>query len=391
MKSRRRSLLAWSVPFAAVLSVIAVSAAPHLLPAGADPVPNLPQLTPAELLVKVRTANVPTFSGDVKLTANLGLPDLGSLGSFGAGGTGSVLDYLSGTHTAQVWADGPQHLRLAVPVTGAESDWIRNGSDLWAWDSRNQSVTHATVPADAPGPTPADQPAEVPLTPAELAQQILAKVDPSTTVSVETPGYVAGRPVYELVLAPKSSASTVGTVTVSVDAATGAPLDTAITARGASSPAIELGFTSISFDQPASSVFAFTPPPGATVTEASAPTELIGLGGQPGDLGEHRRPKTADGSTAPTVRTPADTTPAAGPKETAKVVGTDWSSVAVISGASLGGEVQSILGNARAVTGPAGSGRLISTPLINVLVLDDGRIAVGAVTPETLQAAVAGS
>jgi outer membrane lipoprotein-sorting protein len=386
MKLRRRSLLAWSVPVGAVLSVVAVSAAPHLLPAGADPVPNLPQLTPAELLVKVRTANVRTFSGDVKLTADLGLPDLGSLGSFGASATGSVLDYLSGTHTAQVWADGPQHLRLAVPVTGAESDWIRNGSDLWAWDSRNQSVTHATLPADPTDQTPADTPAEVALTPAQLAEQILAKVDPSTTVSVETPGYVAGRPVYELVLAPKSSASTVGTVTVSVDAATGAPLDTAITARGASSPALELGFTSISFDQPASSVFAFTPPPGSTVTQASAPSELAGLGGERSDQTEHHRPKPADGSTAPT-----DTAPAAGPSETTKVVGTDWASVAVISGVPLGGEVQAILRNAQAVTGPAGSGRLITTPLLNVLVLDDGRIAVGAVTPETLQAAVSGS
>jgi hypothetical protein len=31
---------------------------------------------------------------------------------------------------------------------------------------------------------------------------------------------------------------------------------------------------------------------------------------------------------------------------------------------------------------------LITTALVNVLVLDDGRIAIGAVTPEALQAAV---
>jgi hypothetical protein len=69
-------------------------------------------------------------------------------------------------------------------------------------------------------------------------------------------------------------------------------------------------------------------------------------------------------------------------------VGTDWGTVAIISGMHLGGEMQSILENAPTVTGPAGSGHLITTALVNVLVLDDGRIAIGAVTPEALQAAV---
>jgi hypothetical protein len=36
------------------------------------------------------------------------------------------------------------------------------------------------------------------------------------------------------------------------------------------------------------------------------------------------------------------------------------------------------------------TGRLITTPLVSVLVLDDGRVAVGAVTPEALEHAVAG-
>jgi outer membrane lipoprotein-sorting protein len=371
------------VPVAAIISVAAVGAAPHLMPAGADPVPNLPPLTAAELLVKVRTASVQTFSGDIKLTANLGLPDLGSLGSFGAAGTGSVLDYLSGTHTAQVWADGPQHLRLAVQSTGAESDWIRNGSDVWAWDSRDQSVTHATIPPDVTDNVPADTGATTPPTPAQLAQEILAQVDPTTAVSVETPGYIAGRPVYELVLAPKSSDSTIATATVSVDAATGAPLDTKITARGASSPAIELGFTSISFDQPGTSVFSFTPPPGSTVTETAAPIDLAGLGGRAFDKAEHGRPEAADTSEAPNA-----TVPTAAPSETITTAGTGWTSVAVISGVPLGGEIQSILANAQTVNGPAGSGRLITTALINVVVLDDGRVAVGAVTPDALLAAI---
>jgi hypothetical protein len=238
-------------------------------------------------------------------------------------------------------------------------------------------------------------PADAPLTPDQLAQEILAKVDPSTNVSVETPGYVAGRPVYELVLAPKAAASTIDRVTVSVDAATGAPLSTAITAKGETSPAFEVGFTAISFNQPDASVFAFTPPAGATVTQADSPAALLGLGGRPGDAGGARRdPK--DGST-PSIAPPGGARNGSGPLSVTpgsatprtEVVGTDWTSVAIVKGVSTNGVIRSVLDNAQTVSGPAGTGRLVTTPLVNVLVLDDGRVVVGAVTPDALQAAAA--
>jgi outer membrane lipoprotein-sorting protein len=377
--SRRRSLLAWCVPAGVVLSVAAIAAVPNLMPASADAVPNLPQITPAQLLVKARTANVSTFSGNVKLSANLGLPDLSSLGSFGPSSTGSVLDYLSGTHTAQVWVDGPEHVRVAVASQAAESDWIRNGKDLWAWDSRAQTVTHTTVAVGQPSLPGREEP-DVSLTPTQFAQKVLNEIDPSTAVSVTTPGYVAGRPVYELVLQPRSTKSTIASVTLAVDAATGAALDAKVTARGATSPALELGFTSISFDKPSASTFAFTPPPGVTVTQASGPGDVLGVNGEPG---AHRRIMRRAPSNEPSL----PTAPSAS-SEKITTVGQNWDTVAVISGLPLNGEVQAVLRNAKAVNGPAGSGRLISTALLNVLVLDDGRIAVGAVSPDALQAAV---
>jgi hypothetical protein len=65
--------------------------------------------------------------------------------------------------------------------------------------------------------------------------------------------------------------------------------------------------------------------------------------------------------------------------------------VAIISGQSLPRGVRGFLDGATPVTlGNGSTGRLITTRLVNVLVLDDGRLAVGAVTPEALQHAVAG-
>jgi outer membrane lipoprotein-sorting protein len=384
---RRRRLLAWSVPAALAVAVAAVAAVPKLVPAGADPVPNLPDITPAQLLVKAATANVSTFSGHVTLDANLGLPDLGSFGVM----DGTGLDLLSGSHTASVWADGPQHVRVEMDAPAAENDWIRNGTDLWAWNSRDQSVTHATVPADSAAG--ADSAVPTPPTPDQLAQDLLAKVDPSTAVSVRTPAFVAGRPVYELVLTPRSANSTVQEVTLAVDAATGLALDAKVVAKSTATPALEVGFSDISFDQPPASEFDFTPPPGATVTEATGPLALLGLGGARGDR---------DGGTGeihsqvrPPKGTPAPATPTTGTATTAShdvtVIGQAWDAVVIARNLPMAGPLAGIVGNGQAVTTPGGAGRLITTNLVNVIVLDDGRVAVGAVTPEALAAAVPAS
>jgi outer membrane lipoprotein-sorting protein len=388
-RRRRRRLAAWSVPAALVIGVAAVGLTPKLMPASADPVPNLPTLTPSQLLVKAATANVQTFSGHVTLDANLGLPDLSALGD--AVSSGTAFDFLTGSHTASVAVDGPEHVRVALPSTGAENDWIRNGTDLWAWNSRNQSVTHVTIPADVA--SKADTAATtVPPTPDQLAQQLLADIDPSTVVTVETPGYVAGRPVYELVLTPRSANSTVQNASIAVDAATGLALDAKITAKGATTPAVEIGFSDISFDQPAASTFQFTPPPGATVTESSSPAAVLGLGDGSGvhvRQGRRLNPKAlAPNGTEPP--TPPPTVDQHLPSGTT-VVGTAWDTVVITNSAPLNGPVAAILGDAQTVTTPGGPGRLITTSLVNVIALDDGRVAVGAVTPQALAAAIPAS
>jgi hypothetical protein len=219
-----------------------------VLPAGADPIPVLPALTPAQLLDKVRTAQVTTLSGDVTLTSNLGLPDLSTLGVR----SGTLLDLVSGTHHAHIAVDGPEHVRLALDAPQSESDWIRNGTDLWSWDSATQHVLHAVLPAPSADDANDSPSTTLPtLDPQAAADALLTSIDPTTEVTVRTPGYVAGRPVYELVVSPRSTKSTVADGTISVDAATGMPLAVRIDARGSTSAALSVAFTSVSFDRPA--------------------------------------------------------------------------------------------------------------------------------------------
>lgn len=382
LRRRRR----WAVPLVAALAAMGFAAAPNLMPAGAAQ-PDLPPLTPAELLTKAQTAQVTSLSGTIAMTANLGLPALpGSL--TGGGSTGLLTSLLSGTHTAQIWLDGPDHQRLALNAPMAETDWIHNGHDAWSWDSTTQRVVHVTMPAPTASQSPrtpdkADaaepsKPAEQ--TPEALANELLAQVDPTTKVTVQSPRYVADRPVYQLVIAPRSTASTIGQISISVDAATGLPIDVAITPAGATSPAFELGFTQLSFDKPSASEFAFKPPTGASVTESADPAALLA----PGGARRHER----GARSAPALAAPASTTAASD----VLTSGTGWDTVAILpaGSATQASGLTTLINSAPPVQMPGGTAHLLTTKLVNALFLPDGKIAVGAVTPDALQAAAVG-
>jgi outer membrane lipoprotein-sorting protein len=379
----------WAVPAAALAVVLGVGAVPQLIPSAGASTPDLPTLTPAELLAKARTSQVGAFSGDVQLVSDMGLPSLSGL----AGGAGSTLtDLASGTHSAHVWFDGPEHVRIALPSSLAESDWIRNGTDLWSWDSRTQEATHTTVAAhggadaadaakDPPGATPSEVADVAAETPAQFAQRLLADVTPSTLVTVRTPTYVADQAVYELSLAPRSPTSTVQEAVIAVDAATGLPLDVTIIAKGSSSPAFEFGFTHVNFAKPAASEFAFTPPHGASVIQATSPTGML-LGRRHHDHFKHAGPLKPGALAVPVPPPP-------GPdSQSVRRLGEAWDSIVILTGQRLD-RLDGLLSSATRVGTGATAGRLVTTKLVNVLLLDDGRILAGAVTPAALEAAAA--
>ena len=407
MTSIKRVSRLW-VPVLAIAVIAAGSVVPSLVgSAGASP-PDLPPLTPAELLAKARTAQVTALSGTIQLTSNLGLPSLDSLTALGGGGSStSIAALLAGKHSVQVWIDGTDHARIATVAPLAETNWIRNGSDLWSYDSSTLTTTHATIKAGATGTTgakdatagdtdPAATGVSLPDpahdTPIQFAQQLIATVTPSTDVTVDVNARIDTRPVYQLVLTPHAATSTVQDVTIAIDAATGLPLDVRITAKSGGT-ALELGFTRVSFDVPSASTFEFTPPPGSKLVEAANPTDLLSVGGD--THGDHHRRDNAPAATTPAADTTATTGDSTGvPGDpvsalgNAKVLGSDWSSVAVVSGSSVSSQLDAFIGSAQRVPVGTQTARLVTTRLFNVLVFDDGRIAIGAVTADALAATV---
>lgn len=331
---------------------------------------DLPAKTPQEVLVMAAESDVESFSGTVAAVTDLGIPTalLGGMDA-GAGMGGSMTD---SERTVRVWKDGDELARASVASSMGEKTLIRNGDDLWYFDSSSATLTTGTVPeydesAKADAPWNGDVP-----DPAEAAQWVLDTLDPTTTVTAGEPVIVAGREAYEVVLTPDQAGTLIGSASMAVDAQTGAVLRVQVSAKGATAPAIDIGYTAFDPSAPSADVFALATPPGATV-ETLPPM---------------------DDNSARSGDKPS------GDEPDVTVVGEGWTSVVVLpadavaaasDAAAQAGEAQGS-DNPMAtlppdLLTPVDGGSVLSTSLLSVMMADDGRVLVGAVTPEVLAAA----
>ena len=353
----------WAIPAGALVITGAVMAGSLISVAQASP--GLPPRTPAQLLAQVADSVTPPLTGTVVETTSLGLPSLP-----GTADPTSIASLLTGSHTVRVWYAGPRHFRLAVPEPLSETDVIADGNTAWQWDSTANAVTEYSLPAGAKAPV--TQPTTAPLTPQQAAQQVLAAVGKTTTVSVDSNVTVAGQPAYELVLAPKDSRSLVGQVQIAIDGKNGVPLRLQVYARDASTPAFQVGYTVDPVRHP-----------GARRPQLLPAARRQGQPRDPGRQQPGSNHTQGDVSTIGSgwltvldlpsagLTTPSGSAPAPGG-------GGSGDSAAVLS---------ALLRSATPVSGAWGSGRLLQTSLVSVLITGNGRMFVGAVQPSVLYAA----
>ncbi|MCL2467349.1 MAG: hypothetical protein FWF02_02850 [Micrococcales bacterium] len=380
----------WGVPAIAAAAVIGGFAAQSLLSAAnAD---ELPETTVAELVTHVMAADPQPLSGTVVYTADLGLPSLADLGlpnGLDAIAPARPTDLLAGTSTMRVWTDAADRSRITLQSATSEFSVVSNATEAWTYSSVDQAVKHYTVDDPArladlskQAPAPTDLP-----TPGGAALTVLAQVGQSSTLSLDPQTTVAGRSAYQLVLTPKSTTTLVGRITVAIDGKTWNPLKVTVWPRSdTQNPAIELGFTDVTYATPSDQVLTWSTPAGAHVEEVVVPLP------------------TNDQltSAAPTITT----------------TGTGWDQVATVTGLPLDGLLgitdptdssgkpdthvpdlardyalpsddvpqiaQSLLD---ALSTPVDGGRLVTSSLLSVLVMDDGRVLVGAVPGDVLIAA----
>ncbi|GII93782.1 LolA family protein [Sinosporangium siamense] len=398
----RRLAMKWGAPVTAVLVVAAVLGAPSVI-AAVRGEPSLPARTAEQLVTdalrSLEQGRTPPLSGTIVKTASLGVPGVSQLlgntpPRHGAADIRSPLSLLVGAHQVKLWYDGATRVRAALPGPMSETDVIVNDGVMWIWESESNTANKIKLPAGAAAATTGVAAATVakgaahavpPLvlgrpTPGDAAKALLSMLAASTEISVADDETVAGRPAYHLILAPKDPDSLIAEVRLALDGEKLFPLRLQVVADGSDEPVIDIGYTEITFSPPAEENFTFTPPHGATVNETSF-----------ADLMGQSRATTEEWSGDPV----AGTTSFAGSGWTAvSVTRLDKDDLAELAAPPKvparqeeGGAaefVRTVLDSATPVQGPWGSGRMVKSKLVTVLLTDDGRLLIGAVTPQTL-------
>jgi outer membrane lipoprotein-sorting protein len=320
------------------------------MPAGARSDPALPPVSAEDLVASVLTAKTPAFGGTVTVDNGLGLPALPGVSEF------APLTQ-PGT-TFRVWSDGQGHGRLALPSRSREQVLIEDGTTLWRYDSSSRTAT-----ALEHGAAPARQ--RLPVTdPAQTARELVGAVRKSSTVTVDGTGYVAGRPVYQLVFTPAPTERTLlREVRVAVDLVLRVPLQLTVLTNGSPKPALQIGFSDLNVGTQDPALFQFTPPAGVKVERSKNEPKA-------GAPGRHDAAETM-------IRTQGD----------------GWDTVVLGQLPRAGSDPQHdplamFQQIGRPASGPWGNGWVVQTAVATVLVTSDGRVAAGAVPQQVLDEAL---
>lgn len=387
---RRRTLTAWAPALVVPALVIAgVVVAP--MAAGAV---SLPEKTPAEVLAMIAGSDDLAYSATIEKVADLGIPALPMGAGLPGGAAGaddessdasaapptdamltSVLELVSGQHTARVMIDPAVGVRVQILDRLDERNIIVNADESWLYDSSTNTATRMVAPeppeltdaqkaefegrlAELEGRLPADI-----STPAEAAQFVLDTLDDTSTISLAENVRVADRAAYQVRVTPDDDETLIGSLAIAVDAETGLPLRVLIEAVGQDAPAFSLAITQLDLSTPDPALFAFTPPPGATVEEAPTP----------------EWPTTADAGSLEMADAESMPQPT--------VLQSGWSTIVELPTGTVPAEFDTAMLEQFAVS--VDGGYALSTSLATIFVTDDGRVLVGTVPLAVLQAAAA--
>jgi hypothetical protein len=258
---RRRSLA-----LAAAVALVVVGGASAL--GRASPAPSLSPVSADDLIASVIRAMAarPSISGHVSAHLDMGIPTLPDRGPARVTGAAELLSALAGDHRLRVWrsSDG---LRVSDLLPFGERSIFVSRTEAWAWDSGSFSAIHAGPFATPPSDSSSG--AFDLADPMGLARRSVEAVSPTTFVTVAGTARVARRGVYVLAIEPRTTATLVGRIEISIDAERRLPLRAAVYARGARSASVWVAFTSVSFGPVDPDVFRFAPAGGAKVEELS--------------------------------------------------------------------------------------------------------------------------
>lgn len=366
---------------------------------------DLPDRTVAELLAAM-DQSVEGFSGTVTKTSNLGLPELEMSQMMSDemiaemeekmpegfedfipqviehSSLTDAISLLAGTDSIRVYAS-EEGFRAQILEPMSQRDVIVTKDAVYSYNARTNSVLMREIDVEVDR-AELEQMAtefEVDLTnPDELASYLMEQAEGHAVITVGDDHRVAGRDAYRLVVTPESSVSLVDRIEVSVDAETGVGLGVQVYSTEQAEVALSVAFDEVSFEAPDASIFAFTPPPGATVETLEFPAEIEQA------LTDLQRDDLTDAEKEALLeQLKADAESEYADGITTDVLGEGFDTVVTMSAlpdmVPLELLENELLGDLM-VEVPGG--QVFSTPLGNTLITDSGEVFSGAVTIDYL-------
>jgi outer membrane lipoprotein-sorting protein len=186
---------------------------------------------------------------------------------------------LSGA-SGRLWISAEGKVRLELEAEQGDTEIVYDGHTLSVYEPASNTLYRYTPAAGEQGSSPGTPPSDssagdepdhthhIPTV--EQIEETISHIMRHADLSGAIPTNVAGQPAYSVRISPKEDGGLVGGAELAWDAARGVPLQLAVYSTTSSTPVLELAATEISYGPVPDSVFAFTPPPGAKVTEVDA-------------------------------------------------------------------------------------------------------------------------
>jgi outer membrane lipoprotein-sorting protein len=337
-----------------------------------------------------------------------------SLASQG-GGSSLASPLLTGA-SGRLWISADGRLRVELQSERGDTEIFYDGHTVSMYDGSSNSLYRYTPPqesaeADKTGSGAGTDPAGttdggghgIP-TVAEI-QEAIVKIMRHANLSGAIPTDVAGQAAYAVRISPSHDGGLVGGAELAWDATHGVPLRLAVYSTQSATAVLELTATEISYGAIPDSVFSFSPPAGAKVTEVEPPR----AGGASNQTPPHEQGLAAVQAAVPfTLSAPA--TLAGMERDEVRGAQMNGGAAALVTyGKGLGGiavleskakaagseeeGAPSFLGDLPKVALPGTSATELPTPLGTLMRFERGGVAyilAGSVTPAMLQEAAEG-
>jgi outer membrane lipoprotein-sorting protein len=194
----------------------------------------------------------------VTFTNNL-LPSSALLGD----ATSALVSGASG----RLWLTNDGHGRIELQSDAGDTQIVWDSSKLTVYDSSSNTAYELALPASRSTDSTHQTPT------LDEISNALAKLEQHANVSDAQPDVVANQGAYSVTISPKQNGGLVGDAELGWAAANGVPLRIALTAKGDSTPVLELEVTDISFDAVDPGDVEIAPPAGAKIVQLTPPTQ----------------------------------------------------------------------------------------------------------------------